>query len=99
MSKMKLLCGLFGASLMSFANLSGVANAVELPAGPNRDFVARICASCHDLDMVNAAAGLNREGWDGAIEEMISYGLRGSPQDKEMLLEYLATALGPDAKK
>jgi hypothetical protein len=94
MSKAGLLCGLFGASLWCFG-----AGAVELPAGPNRDFVTRACGACHDLDMVNAAAGLNREGWDGAIEEMISYGLKVSPEEKTMILDYLASALGPDAKK
>jgi hypothetical protein len=94
MSKVGLLCGLFGASLLCID-----AGAVELPAGPNRDFVARLCGSCHDLDMVNAAAGLDREGWNGAVEEMISYGLKVSPEEKAMLLDYLASALGPDAKK
>ena len=51
-----------------------------------------------DLEMVSAAAGLNREGWAGAIDEMVSYGLKVSAQEKDMLLDYLATALGPDAK-
>ena len=89
MSKAGLLCGLFGA-FVSFG-----AGAVELPAGPNRDFVVRVCGACHDLDMVNAAAGLNREGWNGAVEEMVSYGLKVSPQEREMLLDYLVSALGP----
>jgi hypothetical protein len=94
MSRMRLLCGLFGAALMC-----GDAWAAELPAGPNRDFVSRTCSACHDLEMVAAAAGLDREGWTGAIEEMISYGLRVSDQEKQMLIDYLSTALGPGARK
>jgi hypothetical protein len=90
MSGARLLCGLFGASLWCFA-----AGAAELPAGPNRDFVARTCGACHDLDMVFDAAGQTREGWDGAIEEMISYGLKVSPEERAMLLDYLANFMGP----
>ena len=94
MKKVTFLYGLIGASLWCWG-----AAAAELPAGPNRDFVVRTCTACHDVEMVNAAAGLNREGWDGAIEEMISYGLRVSPEERTMILDYLASALGPDSKK
>ena len=94
MSRAKLLCGAIGATLLSLG-----AGAVELPAGPNSAFVARACGACHDLDMVVDAAGLNREGWNGTIDEMVSYGLKVSPDEKAQLLEYLTAFLGPDAKK
>ena len=94
MSKARLLYGMIGASLLSFG-----ADAVELPAGPNKDVVARACGSCHDLDMVFDAAGQTREGWDGTIEEMTGYGLKLSPGERAQILEYLASFLGPDAKK
>jgi hypothetical protein len=49
--------------------------------------------------MVVAAAGLNREGWDATIEEMISYGMRVTPDERAMIVEYLSTALGsPSAR-
>jgi hypothetical protein len=94
MSKAGLICGGIGLSLLSFG-----AVAVELPMGPNKDFVARTCSSCHDLDMVVAAAGLTREGWDSTIEEMTGYGLKVSPGERAQLLEYLVSFLGPEAKK
>jgi hypothetical protein len=94
MYKMKLLGGAIGATLWAFG-----AGAVELPTGPNSAFVARTCGSCHDLDMVVDAAGLNREGWNGTIDEMVGYGLKVSPDEKSQLLEYLTAFLGPDAKK
>jgi hypothetical protein len=75
------------------------AGAVELPAGPNKDVVARACSSCHDLDMVYEAAGQTREGWNGTIEEMTGYGLNVSAAEKAQILEYLTSFLGPDAKK
>jgi len=66
----------------------------DLPPGPNRDLVSRACQACHDLAMVVAATGLTREGWDGTIEEMISYGMRVDKEDRAKILEYLSTYLG-----
>jgi hypothetical protein len=44
--------------------------------------------------MVVAATGLTRDGWDATIEEMISYGLKVTPEERAKLLDYLATYLG-----
>ena len=60
MSKAKVIFGMIGAGFLSIG-----ADAAELPAGPNKDVVARTCGSCHDLDMVFDAAGQTREGWNG----------------------------------
>jgi cytochrome c5 len=74
------------------------ADAAELPAGPNREIVARECQACHDLDMVIAGAGATRDDWDGALEQMVGYGMNVSPEDRAKILDYLATSLGTDAK-
>jgi hypothetical protein len=94
MNKAGLMLAIVGASLAP----AGV-GAVELPAGPNKDMVARACSSCHDLDMVYEAAGQTREGWNGTIEEMTGYGLNVSAAERAQILEYLASFLGPDAKR
>ena len=94
MTKAKVMFGMIGAALLCVG-----AGAAELPAGPNKDMVARACGSCHDLDMVFDAAGQTREGWDGTIEEMAGYGLKISPAERAQILEYLVSFLGPEAKK
>lgn len=94
MNRARLIFGIMGASFLSLS-----ASAVELPAGPNKDVVARACSSCHDLDMVFDAAGQTREGWDGTIEEMTSYGMKVSAGERAQILEYLVSFLGPEAKK
>jgi hypothetical protein len=66
----------------------------ELPAGPNRDIVSRTCQACHDLSMVFGAAGLSREGWDALLDEMTSYGMQVTPEDRARILDYLASSLG-----
>jgi cytochrome c5 len=67
----------------------------ELPPGPNREVVSRECQACHDLSMVVAAAGLSRDGWDALMDEMTSYGMRITAEERAKIVEYLATNLGP----
>ena len=71
------------------------AQRLELPAGPDRELVSRACQTCHDLGMVIAAKGLTRGGWDAAIDEMISYGMKVEPDERAKILDYLSSRLGP----
>lgn len=89
------------ASMMALAAAvltSAAAAAAELPDGPNRDLVARACGACHDFEMVLDAAGLDRGGWNGVIDEMTGYGMQVSPQERELMLDYLTRFLGPDTR-
>ena len=62
--------------------LAAAAEITELPEGPNRDLVSKICQSCHDLQMVFDAAGLTREEWDMMLDEMNANGMNVSPDDR-----------------
>jgi len=75
--------------------LVGANGQVELPAGPNRDVVYRKCASCHDLQNLVDTKGLSRENWNGTIDEMVTYGMNITPDEREQVLGYLATYLPP----
>ena len=86
--------GTMGASIVAL----GGADAAELPTGPNREIVSRECQACHDLEMVFDAAVATRDDWNGALEQMTSYGLHVSPEDRAKILDYLATYLGPGSK-
>jgi hypothetical protein len=88
-------CLLVTTSLL--ASGSAFAQGQTLPAGPNREVVSRACQTCHDLGMVLAATGLTRDGWESAIDEMISYGMRVEPNERMQIVEYLSTYLGPSA--
>jgi hypothetical protein len=68
----------------------------RLPAGPNRELVARKCSTCHDLSNLYSTAGRTRDGWNGKISDMVVlYGLELSPQEYVLILDYLATYLPP----
>jgi hypothetical protein len=92
-----LIAGALGAGFAIVA--TATAQPAELPPGDNRDIVARECGACHDLEMVVGGAGATREVWKATIEEMISYGARIDPEDQPKILDYLANALGPRARK
>ena len=90
MCRARLLIGLICATLFALG-LRATAQ-VTLPDGPNRELVARTCGSCHDLGMVVSAAR-TREGWNGTIDDMISYGMSITAAERRLVLEYLATYL------
>jgi len=66
-----------------------------MPEGANRALVARMCTGCHDLGNLLSTVGRSREGWDGKIDEMQSYGMRVTPEERALILDYLATYLKP----
>ncbi len=91
MQRARLLIGVAGATLVALG-LRAAAQ-LTLPDGPNRDLVSRTCGTCHDLGMVVGAGGRSREGWDGTIDDMTSYGMNISQAERRLVLEYLATYL------
>lgn len=90
---------LVGVGVGSFGCAAIGAQVKELPPGPNRELVAQQCQACHDIDNVLGGAGATREAWDGAIDQMVSFGMMVTPEQRALILEYLATYLGPDAGK
>jgi hypothetical protein len=96
MSSVRVMIGVLGACVLLpvAAPVQVSAQGIELPAGPNREVVSHECQACHDLSMVVASAGLTRDGWNSIIEEMTSYGLSVSADQRTQILEYLSTYLG-----
>lgn len=93
MKKVMVLTGAIGSGLVTLA--AGAAEMTELPAGQNRDLVATVCQGCHDLKMVFDGAGFSRNEWDGALDEMAANGMNIPADEREKILVYLSTYLGP----
>ena len=75
------------------------AERIELPAGPNRDLVYAKCRTCHDLQYVKESAGITADNWQALIEDMGQYGLRIPQDERDKIVEYLVTYLGPNPPK
>src|SRR5262249_4662447 len=77
------------------------------PPGPGRQVLERVCMSCHGVNFYSVRA-LDRSAWDALINSMSKRenGMDGSvrpgkmsPKDRQLLLDYLATNMGPNSKK
>ncbi len=91
MNSARLFLGAAGTIVVTLG--TAAAQPRELPAGPNREVVARQCQACHDLSMVFAATGMTRDGWNGIIDEMISYGMNITADERTRILDYLSRYL------
>ncbi len=80
--------------LIGWAAERSAAQSNPLPPGKNLEVVSGRCIICHSLEMV-AQQRQDRAGWETILDRMISYGAPIPPEDKPMILEYLATYLGP----
>jgi len=82
----------FGACVTGVTALA----AIELPEGPNRALVYGQCRTCHDLQYLRDSAGITRDDWDQVLISMRQYGLRIPPEQRDKILDYLDTYLGPN---
>jgi len=69
-----------------------------LPKGEGRNLVSKKCQKCHDLDRIQDMRG-SRDQWSEILEEMVNNGLVLNDEDRETILKYLETHLGPSPKK
>lgn len=74
--------------LLLFANL-----AQDLPDGPGKDVLQKICVDCHDLDTVTMD-NRTKEGWQKTITKMGERGAEGTDEQFEAIVTYLTKNFG-----
>ena len=74
--------------LILFAGL-----AQDLPDGPGKETVLKVCRDCHDLDTITAE---NRtgEGWKKTVAKMGDRGAEGTDEQFEVVVVYLTKYFG-----
>jgi competence protein ComEA len=70
----------------------------DLPDGPGKAVVARVCAGCHGSEMFSGYYKAKAE-WDDTISQMTDKGLSLSDADYNTILGYLSTCLGTTPTK
>jgi cytochrome c oxidase cbb3-type subunit 3 len=80
-----LITGLLGAS---------TAIAQQFPDGPGKETTLRLCAGCHNADIVFQHRQ-GRDEWNAEIQKMIAAGAQGTPAQFNEVLTYLAGNFGP----
>jgi hypothetical protein len=80
------------------AGLAGGAPAAPpanpLPPDERMPLVLGACVMCHSPEMV-AQQRLDRATWEAIVDRMISYGAPITPETRPLIIDYLATRLGP----
>jgi len=66
----------------------------ELPEGPGKEAVLRVCGSCHDIDQAVSMRASEKD-WKDVIALMVDRGATGSEEDFRSILAYLAKNFGP----
>ena len=84
--------------LALFAMLAIPAAAQQLPDGPGKAELQKVCGLCHQAER-SAAVRLTREGWEGVIGDMIARGARGTDEEFAAILDYLSKHFLGDAPR
>jgi competence protein ComEA len=65
----------------------------QLPDGPGRETLVRVCGDCHGVDVIEGQRR-TRAQWREVVEDMVARGANASGDDTKTITDYLATALG-----
>lgn len=66
------------------------AEARQLPEGPGKDTLIKVCSPCHEPSRA-AAFRLTREGWEATVADMRWRGAKGTDEEFVAIVEYLST--------
>jgi putative heme-binding domain-containing protein len=82
-------------SLISIACLGTVltAHAQSLPQGKGVADFQRTCSVCHSLSLATSLR-LTHDGWAGVVDDMVSRGAEGTPEQLGNIVNYLSTNFG-----
>lgn len=61
----------------------------NLPEAHGKSETMKVCGTCHEVARVTSMH-LDRAGWQTEMEKMIALGAKGSPEEFESVLDYLA---------
>ena len=68
---------------------AGALAAQQLPDGPGRAELERMCKQCHEVAR-SVSLRQDRDAWSATMAKMAAFGMKASDQDMELVLDYLA---------
>ncbi len=74
-----------------------VLSAQDVPDGPGKDTLMKVCTTCHDLGVLASMNG-NSDVWQSVIDDMKSRGADGTDDDFKTIITYLSKYYGPAVK-
>jgi competence protein ComEA len=86
------LCGWLAA--VSFPPALAAAGQSDLPDGPGKAQVERICSGCHEVGVFTQDRS-TKERWAAVVDDMVSRGAEASDEEINQVVEYLSKNFGP----
>ena len=80
-------------------SLGAPALSQTLPDGPGRKELETLCGACHGPEAVLGVEGMDRDGWQQKVFQMIGPGTAAEQPAIKALLDYLVANMGPLDKK
>jgi competence protein ComEA len=69
--------------------LAAGATAQQLPDGPGKAELQKLCSQCHELAR-SVSMRQDRVGWSETVHKMASLGAKGTPEELKAITDYLA---------
>ena len=71
---------------------------IRLPEAPGKKATQKMCGQCHGLD-VALSTRQTSERWRAVVQDMVARGARGSQEDIDTVVNYLATQFGKKGRE
>lgn len=70
----------------------------DLPDGPGKAVVEKICGGCHALAVFTENRS-TKDRWAAVVDDMVSRGAQGTDEELDQVVTYLAKNFGPDSPR
>jgi competence protein ComEA len=68
--------------------LTLAASAQQLPDGPGRPELEKMCKQCHELAR-SISLRQDRDGWSNTMSKMVAFGMKANEHDMNLVIDYL----------
>jgi mono/diheme cytochrome c family protein len=84
------------AAVLTFLASAPVQAADDIPDGPGKETVMKVCTACHGIIEFTSQKHTKTE-WDEVVDNMAQRGARASDAEFDTIVAYLAKNFGKDA--
>jgi competence protein ComEA len=86
---MKRIVSFLFSAVMAFLLVGASATAQQLPDGPGRAEMERMCKGCHEVAR-SVSLRQDRDAWNHTMAKMAAFGMKSTDQEFGLVLDYLA---------
>jgi competence protein ComEA len=82
--------------LIAFLGTISAAAQSELPDGPGKATVEKVCSGCHGFSVITQVRA-DKAHWEATVDDMASRGAEGTDDELDQVVQYLSAHFGPNA--